>query len=128
VSNKQEIDLNLLEFIDSNETNLYIEEPGLSYYVRKSFIYPGVIELANCSATADKGLGYWRFLKKYEATIPFIAEQVLNKDLANLYRRRGWAERSIGGIPQFASPLMTSLFFDHKYYVMQYRTPSVDFF
>jgi hypothetical protein len=98
--------VNLQEFIDSNQRNLYIEDCGLSYYVRKSLFFDGLIELANCSAIpGSDGLSTWRFLKRYEASIPFIAEQVLNPDLAKLYERRKWYCWNIGGIPQYASPL-----------------------
>jgi len=105
--------MNLRDFISSNLRSQWIDEPGLSYYVRKSIFFPGSIELANCGADPDsREFGYWRFLKRYAREIPFIAEQVINPDLASLYRRLRWRERDIGGIPQFASPLMVERFCD----------------
>jgi hypothetical protein len=120
--------VDLLEFIASDERNIYIKDSGLSYYVRKSLFFPGVIELANCSALpGSDGLSYWRFLKKYESTIPFIAEQVLNPDLADLYRKRKWLEKDIGGIPQFASPLMVKQNERNERFIIFWKQKSIDF-
>lgn len=108
---------NLDNFINSPLRNGWIVEPGLNYYVRKSIVFVGSIELANCSAKSkSKIFGYWRFLKKYEHRIPFIAEQVINPDLAKLYELRKWIKRDIGGIPQYASPLMAEIFQDNEYF------------
>lgn len=104
--------MNLEEFIASPYRNLWIEEPGLSYYVRKSIFFVGSIELASCHAIPGEPFGFWRFLKRYENRIPFVAEQVLNDDIAAYLRRRGWRERYVGPIPQFASPLMCQRYGD----------------
>ena len=120
--------MNLLEFIDSKERNLWIEEPGLTYYVRKSLMFPGVIELANCSARPETGsLGYWRFLKKYEKQIPFIAEQVLNDDLAALLRQRKWLEKRTYEIPQFASPLFVKMHGDSERFKLLWNARDFEF-
>jgi hypothetical protein len=98
--------MNLEQFLTTNARSAWIKEPGLEYYVRRSVFFPGVIELANCNApVGSKQFGFWRFLKKYAKTVPFIAEQVINEGMAKYLRSLGWAERDIGGIPQFASPL-----------------------
>lgn len=103
--------MNLADFIASPYRNEWIEEPGLAYYVRKSLMFPGLIELANCHA-ADDSFGYWRFLKRYEAIVPFIAEQVLNKQLAKLYALRHWMVRFVGDTPQYMSPLAVDQYRD----------------
>lgn len=108
--------MNLDQYIcdDKQPRNLYIEEPGLSYYVRKNWWFEGLIELSNCVAVEGARFGYWRFLKRYESRVPFRAEQVLNPDLAKLYRQRGWTEfRTVGQwdeTPQFVSPLAVERF------------------
>lgn len=102
--------MNLEQFIASGLRTHWIEEPGLRYYVRKSIFFPGVIELANCEAKRNsKALGLWRFIKKYENSIPFVVEQAINEDVAKFFRAKKWYEWQVGGIPQFASPLMVQL-------------------
>lgn len=103
--------MDLEEFIASPYHNEWIIERGLTYYVRKSYPFPGSIELANCRVIEDGNtLGFWRFLKRYGDRIPFTAEQVINPDMAAFFRQRKWLEKTIGGIPQFASPLMVERF------------------
>ena len=113
--------MNLLEFIASDDRNLWIIEPGIEYYVRKSLFFEGAIELANCRAISDGTIaGFWKFMRRYQATIPFVAEQVLNDDLVKWFRKEGGRERDIGGIPQFASPLLVDRFRDTRYFTMLY--------
>lgn len=102
--------MSLEKFIAGKARNAWIADSGLSYYVRKSLFFPGVIELANCQALLDSdGLSMWKFLRKYDMKIPFYMEQVLNPQLADLMRKLQWTERQVGEIPQFASPLMVRL-------------------
>lgn len=113
--------MNLDEFVASNAHNEWIKEPGLSYYVKKSVFFPGLILLSNCHVENDGVLfGYYRFLKRYEHRLPFFAEQVLNSALAMLYRRRHWREYDIGGIPQFLSPLAVETFETHERFARLY--------
>lgn len=109
--------MNLAEFIASDYRTMWIEDSGLSYYVRKSIGYRGLIELANCTAMEDPTQplgrtigGMWKFLRKYSSTVPFKMEQVLNRRLAEYVRKIGWSEERIGGIPQFYSPLAMSTY------------------
>jgi hypothetical protein len=97
--------MTLREFLDSSLRNSHVREPGLEYYVRKSVLFPGAVELASVVAEPGARFGYWRFLKRYESEVPFFAEQVINPALAALYRRRGWLEWTRWGVPQHASPL-----------------------
>ena len=113
--------MNLLEFIESDYRNLWIREPGLEYYVRKSIMFPGVVELANCAEIQDGTVAaFYRFLKRYANTIPFAAEQVINEDLAAYFRKLGWRERYIGPIPQYASPLMVERFSGNEWFEKLY--------
>jgi hypothetical protein len=109
--------MNLAEFIASPHRNLWIVEPGLSYYVRKSLMFPGLIDLANCNAREDsREFGMWRFLKRYESAIPFQMEQVLNPALGQHVERRGWLRRDVGGVPQYASPLAVERYRETDYF------------
>ena len=116
--------MNLLEFIESPHRNLWIEEPGLEYYVVKWAPHPEIIILSNVYSKwykyeEDPTPGaYWRFIKRYASTIPFKAEQVLNLKLALFYERLGWKGYTISGIPQYASPLTME-----KYGYSQYLNP-----
>lgn len=118
--------MNLAEFMASDLRNHHVEEPGLQYYVRKSWFFPGLIELATCVARPESGNhGYWRFLKKYESSVPFVAEQVINAGLVALLERRGWRKWNSWGTPQLASPLAELTFGDLEDY--QKYTKDKDF-
>jgi hypothetical protein len=116
--------MNLLEFINSSEKNVWIREPGLKYYVRKWIAHPEIIVLANVYSLEyfqdDTPLvgAYWRFIRRYSSTIPFIVEQVLNYKLALFYERLGWPGYTMSGVPQYASPLAME-----KYGYSQYMNP-----
>jgi hypothetical protein len=92
--------------------SLYVIEPGLTYYVRTDIRRRGMIQLANCRSINDgTKFGFWRFMKKYADRVPFFAEQVINPDMANYFRRSGWREvRDLAEIPSFYSPLTDKLF------------------
>lgn len=113
--------MNLREFQHSNLRNQWIEEPGLRYYVTKHLGVPGLIILANVySEEYEYGesnifLPYWKFMKRYVNEIPFIAQQVLNLNLARYYERTGWKGYTMGYIPQYASPLALKLYKDNQY-------------
>lgn len=103
--------MDLDEFIESCFEDAWIDEPGLEYFVRKSIVYPGVIELANVMQSRTPVFAaYFKFLKKYEDRIPFYAELVGNKGLVRLYEKRGWLRRPSLPSPDFASPLMIVLY------------------
>lgn len=107
--------MNLPEFIASPHTNLWIAEPGLLYYVRKSFRYRGAIDLANVETVRDGTVaGFWRFLKRYSKTVPFRVENVINRDMAVYFRRLGWRETKdyYAAIPTFYSPLFDEQFLE----------------
>lgn len=111
--------MNLDEFLASDLSNYHVQEPGLEYYVRKSLFFPGLIELARCVAVPESGsLGYWRFLKKYEDRVPFVAQQVMNRDLAALLERRGWRKWMDWTLPQLANPLAEDRFGEDPRYKM----------
>ncbi len=101
--------MNLQEFLESPLRNVHVLDCGLEYYVRKSILFPGVIELASVTHMGTEGVGLWKFLRRYSAAVPFYMEQVLNPRLAAYMRRLGWLERDVGSTPQFASPLMARL-------------------
>jgi len=109
--------MTLNEFIALSHRTQWITDSGLHYYVRKSLWFPGLIELANCSAMNNSGLNYWRFNKRYARSIPFIAEQTINVGLAHFYVLQGWIARDGGGgIPSFASPLAVERFGDTDHF------------
>lgn len=113
--------MDLRQFIDSPLSNAWISEPGLEYYVRKSVFIVGVIELASCHNSGEERFGLYRFLKRYAGEIPFYMEQVLNERLAAYMRRLGWLERDVGGIPQFASPLMVERFKEDRRFQLWFK-------
>lgn len=118
---RRQMKLNLEQFMSSSYRAFWITEPGLSYFVRKSLFFSGVIELANCSAPPkSKVFGLWRFLRKYQDTIPFYMEQVINPNLERYVERCGWLRYDIGGIPQFASPLMQEMFRDNERFIRMF--------
>lgn len=115
--------MNLLEFIDSPMRNEWLDEPGISYYVRKSIMFKGAIELANCTAPEHSlALGFWNFIARYEDTIPFVVENVLNEQITEFFRRKKWQEKAHEEyrISQFASPLMVKQFGDHPHFIRTY--------
>ena len=107
--------MNLFEFIDSPLRNLWIDEPGIAYYVRKSIMFRGAIDLANCGQRPTGQFGFYRFIKRYGSTIPFFMEQVFNPDICQYMLRLGWTEIDRGGVPQFASPLFMEQFSDNRF-------------
>lgn len=110
--------MNLDEFIASPHRNMWIEEPGLAYYVCKWGPHPEIITLANCYSlqhilgedAPPIFLPYRRFMRKYQDRVPFRAEQVLNYNLARFYEISRWSGYTISGVPQYASPLAMRLY------------------
>lgn len=101
------------EFLaDDRVTNFWVREPGFEYYVRKNLLYRGAIDLANIEAIRDGTVaGWWKFLRRWEKRLPLRAENILNPDMANYFRRRGWHEtRDLAGLPTFYSPLFVERF------------------
>lgn len=82
--------LNFEQFVASDHRVLWISEPGIQLYVRKS-IHPGLFDLANLTANKPASGAYTRFLKRYEG-YAFRVENVVTDRFANYHRRRGWVE------------------------------------
>lgn len=95
--------MDLEEFIESPLRNQWINEKGITYYVRKCVIRQGVIILASCTSDETHVGALWRFLRRHKDK-PFYMEQVINPELAEYMRRIGWFEENNGGVPQFVSP------------------------
>lgn len=123
--------MNLQQFIDSPYINGWIAEPGLEYYVKKWAPFRNVIVLANVHSTYEAGLtdkptpgAYWRFIRRYAHRVPFIAEQVQNKDLAQFYERLKWPGFGMTGCAAYTSPLTMSLY-GHSQYLNPYGSDPV---
>jgi hypothetical protein len=107
--------MNLLEFIASPSRGSWINEPGLEYWVKKWAVLPDVIILSAVHRPCDFDEGpeivgaYWRFIRRYAHYVPFTAEQVLNKRLAEFYERLGWSGFGMTGCAAYASPLTMQL-------------------
>jgi hypothetical protein len=72
--------------------NSWIEEPGLSIYVRKptGLTHNADFELASMEAE-DPGRGSLRaFLERNEPSYTFYVENVLNERLTSFFERRGY--------------------------------------
>lgn len=109
--------MDLEQFIASDRRQAWIVDSGLKYYVRKSYFFPELIELANCSALRPNAFAYWRFMRRYVKRVPFMAEQVINVPLARYYELTGWHGRTdCMAIPSYMSPLAVEQFKATEYY------------
>lgn len=116
--------MNLEGFLASKLRNSYIDEPGLTYYVRRSVMFAGVVELANVVSDGSRPAALHFFLRRYRH-IPFYMENVENPELARYMRRIGWIEvydpgAEDIGLPCFISPLMHHLHKDTERYRRRY--------
>ncbi len=92
-------------FIASRFTNLWIKEPGLSIYVRKS-VQRGLYDVANITAKKRGGGAYRAFLDRFSSRYPLRIENVIADRFADFHRRLGWAEIPCPyGVPTFLNPL-----------------------
>ena len=117
--------MDLEAFLQTKQRDAWIKEPGLKYYVARWAVIPDVIILKNCMVVEEDGilLPYRRFIRKYAQNIPFVAEQVLNYNLARYYEILHWlGKRDLADIPSYASPLTLRLY-GHLPQVAQYNEP-----
>ena len=82
--------MNLLEFSRSPLRSIWLKEPGLNAYVRKS-LYPGIdIDLANLDALNPGNGALTLFLDTYEPDFTFRVESIHNERLVCYLERRGY--------------------------------------
>lgn len=82
--------MNLREFSKSRFRSLWISEPGLEAYVRKS-IHKGIdIDLANLAAVNPGNGAFTLFLDTYESTFVFRVESIVNPNLCAYLKKRGY--------------------------------------
>lgn len=98
--------MNFEQFVESGMRNAWIEEPGISLYVRKSFLpkLRGDYELANMTAT-KKGTGSLaNFLNRWESKYQFFIENVLDPKFNQYWLDRGYTMLSKGPPACFLGP------------------------
>ena len=84
--------MDLKEFLNSPIRNVWIEEPGIGIYVRKSIRIGVDIDLANMEADEPGKGALTLFLDKYEPHHVFCVEGVLNPRLVPYLVRRGYLQ------------------------------------
>jgi hypothetical protein len=88
--------LNFEQFCLSDYRNLWIKEPGIDLYVRKSIHKDVNIDLANMVADKPGTGALTEFLDKYEPKFGFYVENA-HPRLAEYFKRRGYEVVRIDG-------------------------------
>jgi hypothetical protein len=101
--------MNFEQFVISKERNAWIQEPGISIYVRRPHprTRPAGVEfdLATLEAVKPGEGALRRFLERYEPQYGFYIENVLSTQLRNFFVRRGYTVLEPHGYPNWDGPV-----------------------
>ncbi len=89
----QTLTFNFEGFLESKLQNAWVEEPGISIYLRKTGSNPYTncdFDLANMNAKVLGSGSLTRFLDKFEPRFTFRIENILNDRLVHYFQRRGY--------------------------------------
>lgn len=84
--------MNFMEFVNSKERNIYIEDCDLSIYIRRGnkYVHNADFELANIVSYYPSQGNLIRFLDLYEQKYTFFVESILEEKLIPFLEKRGY--------------------------------------
>lgn len=96
------------EFLASTLRNVWVHEPGIAIYVRRSIRKKVDVDLASMDAEEPGKGALTKFLDKYETRHVFLVENIHNPRLAHYLERRMYIPFTIPGdyscVPNMVSP------------------------